>query len=460
VKEEIENISDTRLNVVCTFGADEIVAENKSIVDKLCKEANVPGFRKGKIPSNIILSKFSDGIKKQLDSSIINKTLNALNSKTEWNIVTIVDLKREDIDGGMLCTLTLDVIPEFKLSDYKSLSIDPINVVVEEREIQGEVRNTLRRYAKYEVVKRKSKIGDFVKLNYTGKFDNGSMVTEIKNIPSIYGTQTNTWEEAGNTATPGIRAIVDGIVKVKAGEKKTVFQQFESNFEVAELAGKTISYDLEIIEVRELVLPKLTDDMLQTLGVKSQDELYEKSKLLLANYKTSQARLNQREELVAKLIESVDVKVPESAINQEATNLMNEFADRKIRSGAKPQDISKNSQAIFNGFKPVAAQRVKIGAILDKIARDEKIEPLQGDIENMIWQDVYTRRLDVNKYIVELRKNNDKIIDLRRRTLRGKTLDHLMHMLCKDLKQEMKRENDTNRKKSTKSSKVIPSTKV
>ncbi|MDR2432259.1 MAG: trigger factor [Puniceicoccales bacterium] len=452
MKEKIENISDTRLNVVCTFDADEITTERKSIVDKLCKEANVPGFRKGKIPSNVILSKFSDGIKKQLDSNIINKTLNALNSKTEWSVVTIVDLRREDIDGGMVCTLTLDIIPEFELSDYKSLSIDPINVVVDEHEIQNEVRNTLRRYAKYEVVSRKSKIGDFVKLNYTGKFDDGSVVADTKSIPSIYGTQTNTWEEVGNITTPGIGAIVDGIVGIKAGEKKTVSQQFETDFEVVELAGKTVSYDLEIIEVRELVLPELTDDMLQTLGVKSQEELYEKSKLLLTNYKTSQARFNQREELVTKLIESIDVKIPESAINQEATNLMNEFADRKVRSGVNPQDIAKNSQEIFNSFKPAATQRVKIGAILDKIAKDEKIEPLQGDIENMIWQDVYTRGLDVNKYIVELRRNNDKIIDLRRRTMRGKTLDHLMYMLCKDLKQE----NNTDREELAKNPEVVP----
>jgi trigger factor len=456
VKEEIENISDTRLNVVCTFDADEIEAENKSIVDKLCKEANVPGFRKGKIPSNIILSKFADGIKKQLDSSIVNKALNTLNSKTEWNIVTIIDLKREDTDGRMVCILTLDVIPEFELSDYKSLSIDPIDVVVEEHEIQNEVRNTLRRYAKYEVVGRKSKIGDFVKLNYTGKFEDGSLVADIKSIPNIYGTQTNTWEEAGNTTTPGIRAIVDGIVGVKAGAKKTVSQQFEANFDVVELAGKPVSYDLEAIEVRELVLPELTDDMLQTLGVKSQDELYEKSKLLLTNHKTSQARLAQREKLVTKLIESIDVKIPESAINQEATNLMNEFANRKVRSGTKPQDISENSQEIFNGFKPVAVQRVKIGAILDKIARDEKIKPLQGDIENMIWQDVYTRGLDVNQYIIELRRDNDKIIDLRRRTLRGKTLDHLMYMLCKDLKQE----NSTSREKLPENVEATPSVDV
>ncbi|MDR1890986.1 MAG: trigger factor [Puniceicoccales bacterium] len=453
MKEEIENISDTRLNVVCTFDASEIAAESESIVSKFCKEANIPGFRKGKVPRNIILSKFSDGIKKQLDSDIINKVLDTLNSKTEWNIVSIVDVKHENVDGGMICTVTLDIIPEFEMSDYKSLSIDPINVVVEEQEVQNEVRNTLRRYAKYEIVERKSKAGDFVKLNYTGKFDDGSLVADTKSIPAIYGTQTNTWEEAGNTAMPGVRAIIDGIVGVKAGGKKTVSQQFETNFEVVELAGKTIVYDLEIIEVRECVLPELTEDMLRTLEVKSREELYEKSKQLLTNYKTSQARFNQREELVTKLIESVDVKIPESALDGEATNLMDEFVDRKIRSGANLDDISKRSQEIFDGLKPIAMQRVKIKAILDKIAKDEKIEPLQNDIEKMILQDVYTAGLDINKYIAELRRDNNKIIDLRRRTLRGKTLDHLMYMLCKDLRQE----NVTNGEKPTEIPEATPS---
>jgi trigger factor len=449
VKEEIENISDTRLNVVCVFDTCEITAESESVINKFCKEANVPGFRKGKVPKNIILSKFSDAIEKQLNSNIINRALDTLNSKTEWNIVAIVDIKRADVDGGMTCTLTLDVIPEFTLSDYKNLSVDPINVVVEEQEIQNEVRNALRRYAKYDVVERESKVGDFVKLNYTGHFDDGSMVVDTQGIPAIYRTQSNTWEEVGNAVNPGIRAIIDGIIGVKAGEKKTVSQQFETNFEVTELAGKIVNYDLEIVEIRELVLPELTEDMLQTLGVKSQDELYEKSKSLLTNYKTSQARFNQREELVTKLIESMDVKIPESAIDQEASNLMNEFADRKVRSGAKLEDIERLSHEIFNSFRPIATKRVKIGAILDKIAKDEKIELLRNDIENMLWQDVYTKKVDVNKYIIELRKDNNKTIDLRRRALRGKTLDHLMHMLCKDLCEENTTDGERNDEKST-----------
>jgi FKBP-type peptidyl-prolyl cis-trans isomerase (trigger factor) len=129
---------------------------------------------------------------------------------------------------------------------------------------------------------------------------------------------------------------------------------------------------LEIIEVGELVLPELTDDMLQTLGVKSKEELYEKSQLLLINYTTSHARFNQREELVARLMTSIDVKIPESAINQEVTNLMNELADRKIRSGVNLQDGAKNSHEIFNSFKSAATQRVKMDAILEKLPNMKK----------------------------------------------------------------------------------------
>jgi FKBP-type peptidyl-prolyl cis-trans isomerase (trigger factor) len=120
--------------------------------------------------------------------------------------------------------------------------------------------------------------------------------------------------------------------------------------------------------------------------------------------------------------------------------------------GSESPGYCPNFREIFNSFKPAATHRVKTDAILNKIIKDENIEPLEGDIENMIWQGVYTIGLDMNKYILELRRNNDTIIDLRRRSIRGKALDHLRYVLCKDLKQE----NDTDREELAESPEVVP----
>jgi FKBP-type peptidyl-prolyl cis-trans isomerase (trigger factor) len=104
----------------------------------------------------------------------------------------MVDVKHENVNGGMICRLTLDIIPEFEMSDSKNLSVDPINVVGTEQEVENEVRNRLSRYGKYQIAERKSKADDFFKVNCTGKFDDGNLVADTKTIPAIYGTETNT----------------------------------------------------------------------------------------------------------------------------------------------------------------------------------------------------------------------------------------------------------------------------
>jgi trigger factor len=448
VKEDIVNISSTRINVTYTFDADEVTAKKESIVDELCKGANVAGFRKGKVPRNIILSKFRDSIKRELDSNFVNKSLEALNSaQSKWIVVSVDEMKRDDADGEVVCSFVVEAIPDFEPADYKTISIAPIAVEVSESEVDDEIRNLLRKDAEYEAVDREVRERDFVKLSYAGRFEDGTEVASIGGIPAIYGSQGNTWEEAGN-ASVGVRAIVDGLIGTKAGDKISVTQKFESDFEVHALAGKVVNYDVEIIEVRECVLPEITETLLESFSVKTEEELRSSVRTSLLNHKTSQARFTQRNEIVDKLCELTEMEIPAVAVDREATNLMNEFTSKRISEGARETDMKSKSQEIFNAFKPAAAKRVKIGAILDKIAKSEHIEITTEDVEAMIWQDVYAKKLDVNHYVTELKSSASKIADIRRRALHGKTLDRLMMILCEDLADEAARKKvDAEREK-------------
>jgi trigger factor len=409
-----------------------VTAEKESIIGSICKDSSIHGFRKGKAPRGVILSKFSDAIEKRLHSSIIDKSFNLLNEKQKsFTITSVVDVKREEVEDGMVCTLVVDIIPEFELPDYGSISVDPIDVVVDDSEVENGIKNILRQHAKYVHVDRTAEPGDFVKLSYGGKFSDGARVEDNKAIPAIYGTQTNTWEEAGSTSAPGVRSIIDGIVGAKAGDTMTVSQTFDEVFEVPELAGQTISYEFEVGEVRECVLPELTDDILKTMEVKSKDELRARVRSSIANIKTSQARFRQREELTSKLLDMVDIKVPDTSVDIEAELLTTDFINSRMRHGNNLAGIGNHVQEIFGSFRPLAATRVKLGALLDKIAANEKIEVESADIENMVWQDVYAKGLDVDKYVGELKRDSIKLSDIRSRALRGKTLDLLISSLTK-----------------------------
>jgi trigger factor len=433
VKEEITNVSDTRLSIAYAFDSDEIAAESESVIGEFCKEVNFPGFRKGKVPKNIVLAKFSEGIDRQLKANITQKAIKSLEKKDEqWSIVSIVNISHDNTPEGMACTLTVDIIPQFELPDYKNISLGPLEMTIAEQEVDNAVKSVLKQSARYVPVDREAKAGDYVRLNYCGQLDSGENVAAIGTIPTIYGTQSNTWEEAGNTISPGVHAIVEGIIGTKAGDRKTVSQKFDEEFAIPELRGQNVTYDLEIIEVRECILPELTDDFLQTLSVKSESELHERTRDLMVNHKISQGRIKQREELIGKLVEGTSIKIPQSSIDEEDVLMLNEFANQQIKSGANSGEIERYSQNILDAFRPAAEVRKKLSAILDKIAEKENIRISNADFENAILQNIHAQKLDANKYIAELKHDTRKLSDLRMRILRGKTLDHLLSMITKD----------------------------
>ncbi|MDR3143921.1 MAG: trigger factor [Puniceicoccales bacterium] len=435
MKEKIVNVGDTRVNFVCTFTAAEVDAERESIIGKFCAEANVPGFRRGKVPKNIALMKFSDAIEKQLEASIANKTIEAFHSKqSNFAYASVINVEHGRDSDANVCTLSLDVIPKFTLPDYLNIPVTQIDDSISERDIDDEVRRFLKQYARYSTVDRAAEMGDFVKLNYSGKFADGSSVADGGTIPAIYGTQTNTWEEAGDHNSNQVRAIVDGILGAKPGDRKVVSEKFDKNFPVAQLAGKIVNYELEIFEVRECILPTLSDDMLGAFSVKSEAELREKMRTSLAATKKERAQSSRLDEFVSKLCSMCDVKIPESLLLEEATKLTNNLASHRMSRGASVSEMRNHPKQIFDGLMPIAEQHVKIGVILDEIAKIEKIEISTQEIENIMWQEISMQRTDANKYIGELKRDSSKVMELRRRTLRSKTLNHLMSEISKNPK--------------------------
>jgi trigger factor len=444
VEEKLVTIGDTRVDFTCAFTREEVDAERESIIGKFCAEANISGFRKGKVPRNVVLMRFSDAIGKQLNSTIENKSVERMNLKCDKFVsASVIGTDVKATDGGMECRLQLEVIPDFALPDYWNISVAKFDTAASGGEIDREVRRFLKQYAKYSPVDRAAKEGDFVKLNYSGKFSNGSAVADGAGIPAIYGTRTNTWEEAGEHGDASVRAIVDGLIGVKAGDKKVVEEKFDRKFPVATLAGKTVKYELEIFEVRECELPELSPDMLRAFSVKSEAELREKMRTSLEGAKNARAQMSQRSELLDKLCAMCEVKIPESFVTGEASKLAEDFINQQVRNGAKVDDMRDRSQQILDECLPVAAQRAKIGAILEKIAKVEKIEIAVEDIENTLWQDIRSQRLDSNKYIGELKRDSGKVVDLRRRALHGKVLDRLMEGILRNLKHDSKSAADT-----------------
>jgi trigger factor len=138
--------------------------------------------------------------------------------------------------------------------------------------------------AEYNVADKVADKGDYVQCAYEGKIGDDAVADLVPDTP-MFGSQANTWEEAGNEDSPGVRAIVDGLVGMKAGDTKEVTMEFPEDFKPEALAGKTVIYSIEAKEVREKVMPEMNDAFFESMQVKDETELRTKISENIENQK-------------------------------------------------------------------------------------------------------------------------------------------------------------------------------
>ena len=197
MKTNIENINDTRKKITFSFDAAQVAEENEKVVKDFVKSAKIPGFRPGKAPVNMVVKLYAEGIKEQLERSFTSKAIEGLNDIKEFDVYAVVDLAKEDKDGGVQLVFTTDIYPEVKLPESLETKVELEPTDVSEEEIDNAVKYYLNQAAKYNEVDREIKAGDFVRLSYAGKVD-GVSVNELAPEMPLYADQKSTWEEAGN----------------------------------------------------------------------------------------------------------------------------------------------------------------------------------------------------------------------------------------------------------------------
>ncbi len=437
MKRDIETINSTRSFVLYEFDTEEVALEKEKVLKEYCAETSISGFRKGKAPKNIVLSKFSSDIESRTKSMFLNKAFEeADKAKQELNLLTVVDFEIENKNERIFCKLIYDIKPDIKLPDYKSVTLTPFSDDVTDEEIESEFLKVKKRHSTYNLVDREIVAGDYVKVSYNGCLEDGSEISTIVPDHTIWGKQVGTWEEAGNKDVGGVQSIIQGIIGHKKGDTGKVEEFFPEDFNILVLAGKKAVYTFEILEVRERVDPEINEEFLKQYEVNSVDELKEHFRTYLSRNKRTQGLVKQRDEIVNFLSSAAEFEIPESVLKREIKILIQMFVDSQVRNGASIKDLKSHMDELSEGLNPMAVQRGKAGLMLDKIAEEEKIEIENKDIEAMIWQDAMFKRININNYINDLKKDRNLLNNLRMRALRGKVLDFILKINSKEISDE------------------------
>lgn len=420
----IENINDTRKKITFSFDAKQVAEENDKVVKDFVKSAKIPGFRPGKAPVNMVVKLYAKDIKEQLERSLTGKAIDALNDIKEFDVYAVVDLKNEEKDGGFRLEFTADIYPEVKLPESLATKVELEKTDATDEEIENAVKFHLNQRAKYNEVDREIKAGDFVRLSYAGKID-GVSINELAPEMPLYADQKSTWEEAGNKEAPGIQGVVQGIVGMKKGEKKTLSHEFPKDVKNDKIAGKTAQYEVEIFDIREKEMPKLDAEFFKSFDVDSEEKFREKIKESIENEKKSNNEILKRQFAVEQLMEKTDFKLPESAVEDERHSILEEMMMRLLSQGASREDIEKNKESLFDNAGKEAEGRAKMRIFLNRVAKANDLKIDNEDMSRMLWQESMRTHTKPEDLIKQIQKDRARANRLRSDALLQKAINFI-----------------------------------
>lgn len=378
MKRVVKKLENSKVEVTCEVETAAWKEAQEKAFNKLAKDLEVKGFRKGKVPTDIARKHIDQG-------RIFNEAINSLLQPCFEEVLREEKLSpfaRPSVDVTKISDTDLELkyviilAPEVKLGEYKNLEVKKAAVKVEEKEVQEEIEKLIAQNASLVVTENASKKGDTVVIDFVGSVDGKEFEGGKAENYSL--------ELGSNSFVPGFE---DQLVGHKAGEKVDVNVTFPTQY-VPELAGKKALFKCTIHEVKEKVLPELNEELIKDLNipeVKTVEELKAYEKKSLTNQKESKATSEALDSVISKIAEAAKIELADEVVNEEVEsmkkNMEKQISERGLTleqyysiTGQKPEEVEKTMRAD-------AVKNLRAILCLEEIAKQEKIEVTDADVE-------------------------------------------------------------------------------
>lgn len=338
------------------------------------KEVTYPGFRKGKVPVDIIKKHFYDAVKSEMRDIVAHKVLNDIFEKEKIMPVVnpaVFDFKFDENNSQMSFKLYIEEAPKFEPKEYTG-----INVVKKVKEIKDEdIDRYIREIREYNAYLKPVENGSVSKNNY--------IVVDYE----VWEGDKKIDEVKGEIIDMSASQNIIGFEEAVTGSKKGETKEFETEFN-----GKKLKFTVKINEIKEKVIPEIDENFLKMLGVKDESELREQVRKILESQEEEKSMKSVIEQIENHLISKNEFPLPPTLVRQEMEELF-EMVKKRI----SPQEAEKLQFKDYEEkLKPIAERNLKITYLLHSIANKENIKATEDDF--------YT---EMDKVISRLKNEND-----------------------------------------------------
>ncbi|CAF0703595.1 trigger factor [Candidatus Methylacidithermus pantelleriae] len=419
----IEEVSSCRKRLRIEIPPDQVQKEWKRIAKEFATTVRLPGFRQGKAPQEIVEKRFGKEITQELQNRLIPKAYQEVIQSRRIPVVRAVQAEEIEFSpgGSLSFSAIVDCVPQFPLPAWKGLSMPYVSVEVKEEEVDKALEKLLQKKATLiEVSDRPARRGDFALVSLEGRIG-GVPVGQVLTLPRDYTVgRLWIWLQP-DVFAPG---FPEGIEGMKIGEKRVIPVRFPEDWRVVALRGKEVEYSVELLALKEPMLPAWTEELAQELAGVSLSELRDHIRGKLQKEKEAQAEALQKRYLLSHLLQMVECELPESLVEARTRERISEILLENQERGVPIEVLEEKKREIFSHALRNARDTVKMEFLFQRIAEAEGIEVEPAELDEEI------RRL-AQAYGVEARELAKKILntgaaeELRKRLLFHKVLDRV-----------------------------------
>ena len=377
---QILNKEDGKVVISFSASKEEFAKGLDRAFKSAVKRVNAPGFRKGKLPRAVFNKMYGEeALYQDAVDYVLPRAYTKAIDELEVSPLAMPDIDVKEIskEEGVKFEAVVTVKPNVELGEYKNLGLEKESVEVTDADVEERLDSLLSRQAEWQIKEGESKKGDIVVIDFKGFIGD----------EAFEGGEAKGYElELGSGSfIPGFEEQLEGKVAPVDTEVNVTFPE---NYQVADLAGKAARFEVTVHDVKEKVLPELTDEFVKEFSKEAASTVAEYKEKLKEEIKLEKENLAEKsysDKVISTAVENAKVSVPEKLVEQEVNSMFEQFTGNLSRQGLSfdlyEQFTGKGEADLKAEMKSDAENKIKTSFVLGEIAEVEKVEVTEADID-------------------------------------------------------------------------------
>lgn len=402
---QVENLEHNMAKVTIEVEAAKLDDAIKQAFNKKKGQFNVPGFRKGKVPFQLIAKEYGVEIFYEDAANILIPDAYAEAMKdTDLEIVSRPEIDVTQLEKGkdFIFTATFALKPEVTLGDYKGIEVPKTRVTVKKDEIEEELKKVQEQNAREITIEdRAVKDGDILTIDYSGSVD---------------GVKFEGGTAEDQTLVIGSGAFIPGFEEQLVGknlnETADINVTFPEEYHAPDLAGKDAVFTVTVKAIKEKELPELDDEFAAEVSEFDTLEEYKADvKAKIKEQKAADGKRNQEDQAVEQAVKNAEYEIPQPMIETQTTQMVEDFAQRIQSQGITLEQYFQftglTAEKMMEDMRPQAIKRIETRLVLEAVAKAENIEITDEKIDEELAKMAESYNMEVEK-LKEFMGENEK----------------------------------------------------